>query len=188
MSQAILRWTVGIAAMAAPLLHTLTDVMEWWQQGFTPLQLWLNYIAFVPMAWLLLGVCAVRTPPLGALAMVGAILYGAAFTYFAHTTLYALAERTHDYATLWARLGTAYTVHGALMIAGGFLFAWDAWRRRALPRVAVGLFAGGLAVNLLLAALPAPDILQTLGSACRNAGLVAMGWAVALGPPAEARS
>lgn len=179
---AALRWATGIAAIVAPSLHTLTDAMEWWQGGFTPAQLWLNYAAFVPMAWLLLGLCALRMPPLGTVALAGALLYGAAFVYFAHTTLYALAEATRDYAALWGRLGATYTVHGALMVAGGALFAWEAWRTRALPRVAVGLFAAGLAVNLALALLPAPDLLQTLGSACRNTGLMAMGWAVLFGP------
>ncbi|MFO1313126.1 MAG: hypothetical protein U1F41_13785 [Burkholderiales bacterium] len=173
-----LRGAIGVAAIVAPALHVLTDAMEWWQGGFTPAQLWLNYAAFIPMAWLLLGFCAVRSPPLGTLALAGAILYGAAFTYFAFTTLYALVERIADYATLWSRLGGVYTVHGALMVAGGAMFAWDAWRSRALPRLAVALFAAGLAVNLALALLPAPDMLQTAGSALRNAGLVAMGWAL----------
>ncbi len=177
----VLRRTVGATAMVAPALHSVTDIMEWWQQGFTASQLWLNYVAFVPMAWLLLGLCTVRMPPLGGVALAGAIMYGAAFTYFAHTTLYALAETTRDYAALWARLGAVYTVNGALMIAGGALFAWDVWRTRALPRPSAGLFAAGLAVNLALTMLPAPDILQTLGSACRNAGLIAMGWAVLFG-------
>jgi hypothetical protein len=43
------------------------------------------------------------------------------------------------------------------------------------------LFGGGLLVNLILALVPAPDILQTLAAAIRNAGLVGMGYAILVG-------
>jgi hypothetical protein len=110
--------------------------------------------------------------------LAGALLYGVAFAYFGHTTLYALAEAIPTYEALWQRLGAMYTLHGALMVAGGLLFAAAAWRAAQLPRAAVALFAAGLVVNLLLAVLPGPDILQTVGTALRNVGLVAMGYAV----------
>jgi hypothetical protein len=147
-----LRLVVGVAAIVAPVLHCITDAMEWYQGGFSPAQLWLNYLAFLPMPWLLLGIYAVRAEALGSSALVGALLYGVAFTYFAHTTLYALA-------------------------------AWAALRKPALPRLAVPLFAAGLLVNLGLAVVPAPEILQTVGMAIRNAGLVGMGYALVSGRP-----
>ncbi len=50
------RLLVGITAVIAPLLHSVTDLMELYQGGFSTGQLWLNYIAFLPMSWLLLGV------------------------------------------------------------------------------------------------------------------------------------
>ncbi|MFT3896924.1 MAG: hypothetical protein QM719_04405 [Thermomonas sp.] len=177
-----LRLLVGYAALVAPALHTATDVMEWYQHGFSSLQLWLNYLAFLPMSWLLLGIYAVHEPKPSTPGLVGAVLYGAAFTYFAHTTLFAIAEHTADYELLWLRLGSIYTVHGALMIAGGLLFAWSAYRAGWLPRISVALFAAGLMVNLLLALVPAPDILQTIGSTLRNAGLVFMGYSLVFGP------
>ena len=154
--------------------------MEWLQGGFSPLQLWLNYLAFLPMPWLLLGIYALRSEQLAPSALVGALLYGAAFTYFAYTTLFALHSQAPSYEALWGQLGLTYTVHGAAMVAGGLLFAWAALRSRALPRLAVGLFAAGLLVNLGLALVPAPDILQTVGTAIRNAGIVGMGYALLL--------
>lgn len=36
-------------AIAAPTVHTVTDVMEWVHGGFTPLQPRLNYLAFLPL-------------------------------------------------------------------------------------------------------------------------------------------
>lgn len=172
---------VGVAAIVAPILHSVTDVMEWYQQGFSRPQLLLNYLAFLPMPWLLLGICATRDEPLGRAGLAGALLYGIAFTYFAHTTLHALATQAPTYEALWRQLGPAYTMHGALMVVGGLLFTGAALRAGGLPRLAVGLFGAGLLVNLVLALLPAPDILQTLGTAIRNAGLVGMGYAILRG-------
>jgi hypothetical protein len=161
--------------MVAPILHSLTDAMEWYQDGFSPTQLWLNYLAFLPMPWLLLGIYAVQREDLGALGLVGALLYGFAFTYFAHTTLYAMASQSPDYASLWNQLGMTYTAHGGLMVIGGLLFTSAALRTGGLRRVAVWLFGFGLLINLALALFPAPDILQTAGTAIRNAGLVVIG-------------
>ena len=152
--------------------------MEWAQGGFSPVQLWLNYLAFLPMPWLLLAIWALHDARLRGLGLLGALLHGVAFTYFAHTTLYALAEHTPDYESLWAKLGATYTVHGALMVTGGLIFAAAAWRARCLPAWAIAFFAVGLVINLVLALVPAPDILQTAGTAVRNFGLVGFGVAI----------
>lgn len=160
--------------------------MEWHHGGFSPLQLWLNYVAFLPMPWLLLGIYAVRSEKLGPSALVGALLYGMAFTYFAHTTLYALQLHAPNYEVLWQQLGPAYTVHGAAMVVGGLLFARAALRTDVLPRFAVLLFGAGLFVNLVLALVPTPDILQTVGTLVRNAGLAGMGYALLFGGPSKA--
>lgn len=179
-----LRVAVGVTAIAAPTLHSLSDGLEWYG-GFSPLQLWINYVAFVPMPWLLLGLYAVHEPRPSPSALIGALLYGASFAYFGHTTLYALAEGIPSYEELWNRLGPMYTAYGAVMVLGGLLFAAAAWRAARWPRAWAGLFATGLVVNLLLALLPAPDILQTLGTTLRNAGLVGMGVAVLRAFPAS---
>jgi hypothetical protein len=180
-SRNALRVAVGTAALIAPALHSITDAMEWYQHGFSMLQLWLNYFAFLPMAWLLLGIFALHEPKPNSLGLVGALLYGAAFTYFAHTTLFAISERIASYDLLWSRLGFIYTIHGALMVTGGLLFSWSAWRAAWLPKMPIGCFSAGLVVNLLLALVPAPDILQTLGSALRNTGLILMGYSIMFG-------
>lgn len=178
---------VGVAAMAAPTLHSITDLMEWYQGGFSATQLWLNYAAFLPMPWLLLGFCALPDRKPGRVALAGALLYGAAFTYFASTTLFALSEQIPDYAALWQRLGGLYTFHGAVMVVGGLLFGGAALHGAWLPRIATALFLCGIVVNAVLSVLPTPDILQTLGSAVRNAGLVIMGHAVLFKDEAGAR-
>ena len=180
-----LRLAVGITALVAPCIHSITDAMEWHQHGFSTSQLWLNYVAFVPMSWLLLGLYAVHDPKPNAAGLIGALLYGAAFTYFAHTTLYALDEHVSTYEELWRRLGSMYIAHGALMVCGGLLFAWSALRAGWLPRLAVVLFLAGILANLVLSLLPTPDIFQTIGSAARNLGLMAMGYAVIFGPVPE---
>ena len=178
-----LRIAVGVAALVAPALHSATDVMEWLHGGFSTPQLWLNYIAFLPMPWLLLGIYAVHEPRPGVAGLVGALLYGVAFTYFAHTTLYALSEHVPTYEALWSRLGVLYTAHGAFMVLGGLMFAGSALRQGWLPRGALLLFAAGILCNLVLSLLPAPDMLQTVGSTARNLGLMAMGHAILVDRP-----
>jgi hypothetical protein len=178
------RIVVGAIAIAAPLLHSVTDVMEWWSGGFTSLQLRLNLVAFLPMPFLLLAIQSAfdprpgdidRTRRIGVIGRVGAIAYGASFAYFLYSTVYALANDVPDYATLWKRLGAPYTASGAIMVVGGLLFAVDALRHASLPRFATATFLVGILTNLLLAMLPAPEIAQTLGSALRNLGLALMG-------------
>jgi hypothetical protein len=177
-SQSQLSIAVGIAALAAPALHSITDMLEWYQGGFSAIQLWLNYIAFLPMPWLLLGLYTVRQPRPNVFGLIGALLYGVAFIYFAHTTLYAITEQVPTYEALWIRLGSLYSVHGAFMVLGGLMFAWSALRAGWLPRWPLLLFASGIAVNLLVALMPVPDILQTIGSTVRNCGLMAMGYGI----------
>ena len=176
-----LNLAVGLCALVAPALHTVTDVMELYNRGFTDAQLWLNLLAFLPMPLLLLGIYSVQVPKPGVDGLLGALLYGAAFAYFTYTTLFALAERVPTYDELWERLGVVYTFFGGLMVCGGLLFGWSAFRVGWLPRSSVLLFLSGIVVNLMLAILPAPDTLQTIGSAMRNFGLMAMGYAILFG-------
>ncbi len=73
----------------------------------------------------------------------------------------------------WLRvLGDTIFACGAIGI-GCYLTMYDLSRG-----FFVLLFAIGLLVNLGLALAPAPDILQTIGTAVRNAGIVGMGYAL----------
>lgn len=170
-----LRKVLAYGAVLAPALHTVTDGIEWAQGGFSPVQLWLNYLAFLPVPALMLGLYAVQRPRISRLGLIGALAYGFSFIYFAHTTLFAIATAAPTYERLWDRLGPLYTVHGALMIVGGAAFGWATVRSGVLPRWTASLFLAGLSLNLAVALLPVPDLLQTLGTAVRNAGLVGMG-------------
>ncbi len=175
------RRLVGAGAILAPLLHTFTDVVEAVQGGFSVAQLWLNYAAFVPVPALVVGLWWAQRPRSGWLGLAGALGYGWAFVYFAHTTLLALEQRAPDYAALWEGLGRTYTAHGALMIAAGAAFALDAWRARVVPRWASAALLAGLGTNLVLALFTLPPVLQVVGSAARNLGLAGMGLALLRG-------
>ena len=100
-----LRWLIAITAIIAPTLHILSDVLEWTGGGFSPIQLTINYLGFLPMPFLMIGLYAIQRPKISWLGLIGSVLYGVAFIYFAHTTLYALAESIPDYETLWKKLG-----------------------------------------------------------------------------------
>jgi hypothetical protein len=169
----------ALGAIVAPALHTLTDVMEWSHGGFSALQLWLNYLAFLPIPAILIGLYAAQRPRISPAGLAGAVAYGFAFIYFTHTTLVALASATPDYQQLWGSLGAIYTVHGGLMIVSGSLFGWATLRAGVFPTWTAWTFLGGVAINLALGLLPLPDILQTGGTLLRNVGLIGMGWSLA---------
>jgi hypothetical protein len=173
-----LRRISAITAIIAPALHLLSDVLEWTGGGFSPVQLLINYAGFLPVPFLMLGLYAYQRPRTGWLGLTGAVLYGVAFIYFAHTTLIALEEAIPNYEILWSRLGDVYTFHGGLVVAGGILFGIDALQADVLWRWAVSLFIAGIFLNLVIALLPLPEILQILGSSVRNLGLMAMGLSV----------
>ena len=109
-------------------------------------QLWVNLAAFVPMPFLLLGISWVLRPRPRRLCFIGAGLYGAAFSYFLYSTIYALEKRVPDYQTLWSELGIPYTVAGVLMIFGGCLFAVEALRSSRLPKMAISGIGKGFSV------------------------------------------
>jgi hypothetical protein len=153
----------------------VSDVLELLNGGFSRFQLLVNYMGFLPMPFLMLGLYALQRPRIGWLGLWGSVLYAIAFIYFAHTTLYALEESIPDYKMLWNRLGGTYTFHGGLMVTGGLLFGLAALRAKVLWHSAVILFSIGIALNLILGLLPLPDIVQTAGSAVRNLGLMGMG-------------
>ncbi len=173
-----LRKLLGAGAIAAPVIHTLTDVAEWIDGGFSATHLWTNYVAFLLLPFLMLGLYLVQRPKIGLLGLAGSVLYGASFVYFAHTSLYALSENVPDYATLWEQLGNVYTVHGVVMVVGGLAFGLATYRARVFPRWTPIVFLAGIALNALLALAAAPDMLQTLASALRNLGLIGMGFYV----------
>jgi hypothetical protein len=176
-----LQQLIGAAAVLGPGLHLLSDVLEWVAGGFTPAQVWVNYLGFVLIPFLMVELYAVQRPLARWGVLVGALLYGAAFVYFSFTTLYALSEHIPDYATLWHRLGALYTVHGGLMVIGGGLFAMGSLRAAVLPRAAVLGFLAGVLLNLLFSLLPVSAEWQTLGSTIRNLGLMMVGVALLRG-------
>ncbi len=168
-------WIIAVMAIIAPLLHLVSDVMEWASGGFSRIQLLVNYLGFLPMPFLMLGLYAAQRPKIGWVGLLGAILYGASFIYFAHTTLYALEALIPNYEMLWQRLGRVYTFHGGMMVVGGLLFGFAAIKARVLWQGGGILFIVGISINLCLALVPLPDILQTVGSTIRNLGLMGMG-------------
>jgi len=173
-----LRWIIGTTAIAAPSLHLLSDLLEWLSGGFFPVQLLINYPAFMFMPFLMLGLYAIQQPRMGWVGLIGTVLYSIAFIYFAHTTLVALEHSISDYEMLLQQLGGVYTFHGGVMIIGGTMFGIDSLKAKVFSSRVIALFLIGISLNLAVALLPLPDILQILGSLLRNVGLIAMGITV----------
>ena len=149
---------VALGAIVAPALHTVTDAMEWINGGFTAPQLWLNYVAFLLIPAVMLGLYGIQRPQISKVGLAGALLYGFAFVYFAHTTLTAIAGNVPDYDQLWAQLGMIYTIHGVAMLVGGGAFGWATIRALSVSRL------GGLAVSRGSSRQPARGATSGTGS------------------------
>ena len=169
---------IGWIAIISPLLHILSDLLEVFGGGYGASQLWINYLAFLPIPWLMIGLYAFQRPRSSWMSLAGAIAYGTSFIFFAGTTLYALVSKTADYSTLLEELGGIYTFHGVLMVAGGILFGVAVIKARVLPRWTGWLLILGVSLNLLFRLLAFPDLSQIIGSIVRNIAFVGMGLAI----------
>jgi len=170
-----LTWIIAAISIIAPGLHLLSDILEWFNGGFSRPQLLINYAAFLMMPFVFIGLCAIDWPRIGWIGLLGSALYTVSFIYFAHTTLLAIELSIQDYEQLWSRLGGVYTLHGGLMIVGGLSFGIAAIRARTLWTPGVVVFLAGIAINLFLATLPVAEVWQTVGSSFRNLGLIGIG-------------
>ena len=170
-----LRLTIGLATLIASTLHILSDFLEVSGGGFSADQLWINYVAFLPIPFLMIGLYALQRPYASWMSLTGAIAYGASFIFFAGTTLYALVSQTEDYSTMVEELGSIYTFHGGLMVVGGLLFGASVIRAKVLPRWTGIMLIVGVILNLLLRLLAFPDLTQIVGSTIRNIALIGMG-------------
>ena len=177
-----LRLLIGLAAILAPGMHIASDFLEWMDGAFSTPQLYASYVAFLAVPFLMVGLYAVQRPKIGGMGLLGALLYGASFVYFAYTALYAAVAHVPNYEMLWQQLGGWYSFHGGLMIVGGLLFGVASLRAQVVPPWTAAVFLAGAGLNLAFGLIPVPDILQTLGSLLRNAGIIGMGAALLRSP------
>lgn len=173
-----LRLITGLATIITFTLHILSDLLEVFSGGFSATQLWINYVAFLPIPFLMIGLYAFQRPLSGWMSLTGAIAYGTSFIFFAGTTLYALVAKTADYSTLLEELGEIYTFYGGLMVAGGILFGIAVIRAKVFPRWTGWLLILGVSLNLLFRLLAFPDLSQIIGSLVRNIAFIGMGIAI----------
>ena len=173
-----LRLIVGFATIIASTLYILSDVLEILGGGFSAEQLWINYVAFLPIPFLMIGLYAVQLPLSSWMSLTGAVAYGTSFIFFAGTTLYALVAKTADYSTLLEELGSIYTFFGGLMVVGGILFGIAVIEAKVLPRWTGWLLIFGVSLNLLFSLLAFPDLSQIIGSIVRNIAFIGMGIAI----------
>ena len=166
---------IAIGTVIASGLHLISDIMEWFGGGFSQPQLLINYAGFLLMPFVVIALYAIQRPAIGWSGLVGALLYGFSFIYFAHTTLLSIELYIPNYEALWTRLGSVYTFHGVMMIVGGLLFGIASLRAKVLSRIGILVFISGILLNLIVGLLPMPDIVQIIGSTFRNLGLIAIG-------------
>ncbi|MEM8831708.1 MAG: hypothetical protein AAGE96_20460 [Cyanobacteria bacterium P01_G01_bin.19] len=67
-----LRLIIGLATIIASTLHILSDLLEVFSGGFSADQLWINYVAFLPIPFLMVGLYAFQRPLAGWMSLTGA--------------------------------------------------------------------------------------------------------------------
>ncbi|MCW3032065.1 MAG: conserved rane protein of unknown function [Solirubrobacterales bacterium] len=167
------RWRVGLAAALFSVLYLLSDVLEAIQGGFSDSQLVLTLVAEAAIPGFVVALYLVQRPAIGRLGRWSAIVYAYSFTFFTGTVVYALADRTRDYATLSDRLQPWMTLHGAFMLLAGLGFGYAVLRAHVLPRwtgvaLGAGVFFVAISQNM-------PEGVQVVAAAIRDLGFFGMG-------------
>ena len=171
-----LRLLVGLGAMIFSIIYILSDLIEFAQGGFSPVQLALTYAAEAALPLFVLGLYALQRPQIGGLGLIGALGYAYSYVAFTATVVYSFVEHTPDWVALTARLGPWFLVHGAVMVVAGLCFGLAVVHAGVLPRwTGYTLMAG---VCLFAATTAAPDAVRVAAGTVRAAAFVGMGLAI----------
>jgi hypothetical protein len=170
------RRVTGLATVAAAATYLATDAVEL-VFDFSAAQLWVTFLAFAVFPAAMIGLHALQAGRGGWPSLLGALLYGYAYVYFAATALLAWSHGSEDYAVLVRDLGAIYAAFGVVMVAGGMLFGIAAWRAAVFPRWAAGVLVAGSLWPLAATLGGLPALLNVGGNVLRNLGLLGMGLA-----------
>ena len=169
---------VGLATLAFSVIYFASDLIELARGGFSPLQLALTYAGEAAIPLFVLGLYAVQRPAIGRLGLAGAVTYSYTFVFFTGT-VYAIVERTPDWAALVVRLGSWLDVHSVLMVVAGIAFGVAVARAGVLPRWTGWTLVAGMVLMAVTAAHGAVSRLPRRATASTPAA------AVPAGPPAR---
>lgn len=174
MSGKAFRLLIGMTTLIASAMYILSDLIELISGGFTEIQLYITYVAFVAIPFFLIGLHAIQLPQTGWLSLLGGLAYGTSFIFYASTAIYALVNQTNDYTKLVEELGSLYIFHGTLLVIGGLLFGIAVIKAGVLPKWTGYLLLVGVATSFLLNALSMPALSQVFGSTLRNIAFIGM--------------
>jgi hypothetical protein len=168
---------IGFTAVIFSILYFISDLVEVVQGGFSDWQLVLTLMAEAAIPVFVVGFALVRGPrSLGHFGDVSALAYAYAYLYFTGTVVYALVEGTENYQALTDRLGSAMTIHGAVMVVAGVGFGYAVLRDHLFPSwTAIALMVG---VVLVAATQGLPDGIQLVAAGVRDLGFAGMGVAL----------
>jgi Ca2+/Na+ antiporter len=173
---------VGVAALTFSALYFLSDLIELVQGRFSTPQLALTLVAEAAIPVFVIGLYVVQRPRMRLLGLIGALGYATSFVCFTGTVLFAMVNRTSDWAALSDQLGAWVLVPGAVMVLAGSAFGLAVILADVLPRwTGVALIAG---VVLVAVASALPEIAQTAAAGIRDLALAGMGGSLLSSPRA----
>jgi hypothetical protein len=175
LSEKHIKEIIGIGAIAFFFLHSLTDLIEILNNGFSNPQLILTYISFIFIPMIIIGMFSINWKKAGWIGLIGTILYSISFIYFASTAIYPLMNKTRDYEILLTELGFIYYFHGGMMVVGGMLLGISIIKGNFYPLWTGFGLTVGVIINALVSFLPISAIFQTIGTLFRNISFIGIG-------------
>ena len=166
---------VGWAAIVFSAVYLFSDVLEVIEGGFSTLRLSLTYVSEAAIPLFVVGLYAVQRPLVSRSGLLGALAYAYSYVFFTTTVMYALVARSVDYAAVTKSFGVWMTIHGLVMLIGGWTFGLAVVRARVFPRwTGYALMAG---VVLVAAASDLPTLARTIAEAFPAVAFAGMGAA-----------
>jgi len=96
---------IGSVALVTSVLYLLSDILEFFQGGFSTLQLSLTYVSEAAIPLFVFGLYGVQRPRIGWLGLVGAVTYAYAYVFFSGTVVFAMVSGTPDWQALTSAMG-----------------------------------------------------------------------------------
>jgi len=96
---------IGSVALVTSVLYLLSDILEFFQGGFSTLQLSLTYVSEAAIPLFVFGLYGVQRPRIGWLGLVGAVTCAYAYVFVSGTVVFAMVSGTPDWQALTSAMG-----------------------------------------------------------------------------------
>ena len=171
----VLEKSVATVTILAFGLYVLSDLLELFYGGLTPIQLIITYVAMLMIPFSMMGLYSMHFRVGGVLLLMGTGLIAISFIYFSGTAIYAFTEKVLDYSVLVEKLGVTYLFHGILLVAGGLIFSLSIFSKRLFSKWVLSLILAASLISLCTGYFQLPERGYVIANFFRNIGFLCIG-------------